>query len=200
MVRKTDSCAGFTLIETMVSVGVMALVMGALYVLTVSLTQTAKMQDAKATGQDEVRNAMLRIVRELRGASGQSIAWNQLPASHIWYRVAEDTDGNGTAVDQGCNLELGPFRVLGVDFDDVNNDDLYASQVVLGARNSTQVIANGLSTEIVDANSEIGRGTDGFWIEQWGAGLRVTLRARRRPEPNTPEVVVTLTEVVNPRN
>ena len=190
--------SGFTLLEMVISIAILTTVLGILYTLTASLGRAAAAQEAKVTIQDEARTAMLTITRELRQAANSTIDRTAMPASVVAYRVADDMDGNGTAVDVGGDLELTPVRLLTVDFTDLNNDGLTLTQLVLSDRSGVRSVTTGLApTSITQGDIPL---TEGFRVEPWGAGVRVTIRTERHGDPNDEPVVTELSEVILPRN
>ena len=202
---------GMTLIELMIVVAILASVLGLLFVLGDNLQRSVAAQEAKVTTQDDVRLAMQRIMLELRQSARASITWNTMPNSAITYQRAEDLDGNGTAVDIGGFLELGPQRTIQRDVNDANGDGRTTTQLVMIEGAVATVLANGLlEDEDVNANGILEASEDingngalerGVWFEPFGVGgVRITLQAQRSPGPRNPVMTSQLVEIVVPRN
>lgn len=201
---------GFTLLELMISIAVLTLVTGALYAASMTLTRAARSQEAKTTTIDNAQNGMLLMVRNIRQADSASINWSALPGPVLAYRTPEDLDGNGTAVDIGVELELGPVRTLTRDTADLNGDGVTDSQLVLVEAGQVRVITNGLlPDEDVNLNDVLDTGEDtngngvldhGLWFEQSGSGVRITLQAQEATSPQGGLVRTSLLENVIPRN
>jgi len=186
---------GFTLLEVMVSTAILGIVMGMLYVLSLSVAQGVATQDASVTAQDEARNAIMQIVREVRQAASGTVNWAALPGGSVTYRIAEDIDGNGTAVDIGGALELTAPRTLSLDIQDLNGDGLRGNQLILNTGQQIMVLANNVWIEPGSTPP-----SGGFLVEPWGNGLRFTLITQGFAGPNTTSIRTTLREVVVPRN
>ncbi|MBI2435003.1 MAG: prepilin-type N-terminal cleavage/methylation domain-containing protein [Candidatus Hydrogenedentes bacterium] len=75
--------AGMTLMEVMMAVAIFTIVMGALFAITLSIGDTARVQDAKLVTNDEARRALQQLVPELRQAASLSINWTALPGQSI---------------------------------------------------------------------------------------------------------------------
>jgi len=142
---------GFTLLELMVSIAVLTLVTGALYAASMTLTHAATSQEAKTTTIDNAKTGMLLMIRDIRQGDSASVDWGSLPGPVLAYRAATDLDGNGTAVDIGVELELGPTRTLTRDINDLNGDGVTDTQLVLVEAGQARVITNGLLPD-EDAN------------------------------------------------
>ncbi len=201
---------GMTLIELMIVVAILTSVLGLLFLLGDNLQQSVAARETKVATQDDVRVAMQRIMLELRQSARASIPWNTLPGETISYQRAEDLDGNGTAVDIGGFLELGPQRTIQRDVNDANGDGRTTTQLVVIEGANATVLANGLlENEDANANGVLDAGEDennngvlerGVWFESVGTGLRITLQAQRLPGPRSQVVTSQLTEIVVPRN
>ncbi len=180
---------GFTLIEVMISVAILTVVGGILFVLSLSMAQSSQVQEARITSVDDARGAMFIVIRELRQASMASINWNDLPGEQIEYRVAQDISGNGVAVDSSVRLELSDIRMIQRDSDDQSDDGVTDTQLVLVDGNNVRVLANGLLP-----------GEGGVWFERADeGGVRVQIATERRGPGGTP-IRAVLTETVVPRN
>jgi prepilin-type N-terminal cleavage/methylation domain-containing protein len=201
---------GFTLLELTVSMAVLTMVMGVLFALATGLAQSTKLQQAKITADDDARNAMMFLVRDIRQASSSSIPPGTLPGSVLFYQVADDVDGNGTAVGVGGNLELSPMRTLMRDLADINGDGLTDTQLVMVEGTEARVVGNGLLPDEdinndgvldpgEDANSN-GRLERGLWFEQAGRGIRITVQTQRLADPRGLQLSSSLIETVVPRN
>ncbi len=191
--------AGFTLIETMIAISVLSLVAGTIFLLSTSTRDAALAQEAKLNAQDQVRNAMMQIVRELRQAATASINWNELPGPAITYRLPRDLDGNGIPVDSVGNLELSPVRAIGRDTNDLNNDGVTDTQLVLSEDDVfVRVLGNRLLVDR-DVNGD-GQLERGIWFERAGAGVRVTIRAEVPAGAQGLVMSSQIQETVFPRN
>ncbi len=190
---------GFTLIEVTVAIALLSIVMGGIFLLAGSLGDATGAQEAKLTTQDQARNAMMLIVRDLRQASAASINWNELPGPSVRYRTPVDLSGNGVPVDSGGSLELSPPRIIGRDTDDANNDGVTERQLVL---TQDGVFVRVLANQLLDDRDVNGDGQleRGVWFEPVGQAVRVTIAAEMRAAPNAPPIISRLTETVFPRN
>lgn len=205
-----STAKGFTLLELMVSVSVLTLISAVLFMVAANLGAVAQSQEARVSSQDQARNAMMRVTREIRNASRASIDMATLPGPSLTFQKAADLDGNGTAVDVGGFLELGPVTTIGRDLNDANNDGLTTTQLILSDPNGVRVLANGLVPDedmdadgLLDANEDAnGNGAldRGIWFEPVGTGIRVTLQIRQRSSTRGYEMDAMLTEIVTPRN
>jgi len=135
---------GMTLIELTMTVGLMTIVMGALFTLSLSLNDTVQNYNATITATDEARRALQILIPRLSHASRQSVNWNELPGNILRFRMPTDLDGNGTCVDAGGNLELGNVVTIQRDTQDANNDGLTDNQLVMIQGNNVTVLANHL--------------------------------------------------------
>lgn len=184
---------GMTLLEVMMAVGIFSIVMGTLFGLAFAFNDTARVQEVKLYTQDDARQALEFMVKDLRQAARSSINWASLPSSTLSYRIAEDVDGNGVAVNANGNLELGSIRTLGRDTTDLNQDGKTQTQLVFTRNGTTRVLANSLSPENGPTNY-------GIRFEPWGTnGIRIqlqTMGTTRRGQP----IRTSLSAVVFPRN
>ncbi|MGC8737027.1 MAG: PilW family protein [Candidatus Hydrogenedens sp.] len=135
---------GMTLIELTMTVGLMAIVMGALFTLSLSLTDTVQNYNATMTATDEARRALQILIPRLSHASRQTVNWNELPGTVLRFRMPTDLDGNGTCVDVSGNLELGNVVTVQRDTQDANNDGMTDNQLVMIQGNNVTVLANHL--------------------------------------------------------
>lgn len=201
--------AGFTLLEVMASVAILTIVTGMLFMLANTLNVSAASQEAKIAAQDEARQGMELVVGQLRQAAGSSLV-GPFPGPSISYRVADDVDGNGSAVNASGNLELGPVRTIRRDTTDINGDGLTVTQLVRVEGATARVITNGLlPNEDINNNNVLDGGEDanangvldrGLWFEPEGSGVRITIQAQRRVGRDRLFMNSTLTEIVIPRN
>jgi prepilin-type N-terminal cleavage/methylation domain-containing protein len=201
--------AGFTLLEVMASVAILSIVTGILFVLADSLNRSAVAQEAKISAQDEARVGMELVVTQLRQAAASSLV-GPFPGPSLTFRAADDVDGNGSAVDEGGNLELGPARTIRRDTTDAYPDGQTVTQLVLANANGARVLTNGLlPNEDVNNNNALDAGEDvnrngrldrGIWFERVNQGIRVTVQTQHRAGLNGPFMNSTLTEIVVPRN
>jgi len=196
-----------TLIEVMVALSILTIVMGMLFQLAVGLGDTAQVQEIKATSSDEARKAMIYLTRDLRQAAAGTITG--APGATITYRMATDLDGNGSAVDVGCTLELGNIRTIRRDSEDLNGDGMTNGQLVVTDGDRVQVLANDLlEDEDTNGNSVLDPGEDanlngvldrGVWFERSGNAVRVTIQTQGRSRRGH-LLTSRLSETVFPRN
>ena len=183
---------GMTLLEIMVATTILTLVLGSLFTVGQSLSETTKVQNARITAGDDARRGMQFLVKELRQASRQSIAWGDLPTSTLSYRVPVDADGNGSAVDVNGNVEFSDPRTIQVDTDDLNGDGMTTTQLILIDGTTVRVLANNLMTASQAAS------TGGIVFAQSGSGLEISIAteasAGKRMMPSG------FSETVVPRN
>lgn len=187
--------AGFTLLEVMISVTILTIVLGVLYTLALGMARSVTVEEAKMAAQDEARQALQFAIRDLRQAAGQSLTRDILPGPAIGYRVADDVDGNGTAVDVGGNLELSGVRFLSLDTEDLNGDGL-TNQLILNDAGTVRVLANNVLPTDVNSPPE----QRGFWVEPWNQGVRITVTTQFRAGNSGHLIRSSYSEVVVPRN
>jgi len=198
---------GMTLIEVMMAVSILTVVLGALFTMSTSLTDTAQVQQGLANAHDQARKGLQIIVKDLRQAA--NFSFTHMPAQAILYRVAYDEDGNGTAVDVGGNLELSTPRILFRDYIDLNQDGILQDQLIMIGGNSIRVLAKNLAPdEDVNFDGVLNPGEDlngngrldhGIWFERSGSGIRVTIDVQWTSRRGRP-LIASLSEVVVPRN
>jgi prepilin-type N-terminal cleavage/methylation domain-containing protein len=201
---------GMTLLEVMISLTIFTVVMGMLFLISTTLSSASASQDARTYTQDEARNAMQVIIRELRQAQSSSINWAGLPAARITYRVATDVDGNGTAVNAGGFLEVSAVHTIGPDTTDLNHDGRTTTQLIFNDGVRTMVLSNDLLVnEDANNNGALDANEDrngnkvldrGIWFQASGTGIQVLLQTQRRPTVRSAFVNSTLRETVIPRN
>ena len=205
----TDT-AGLTMLEVIMAVAILTIVTGALFAIALSIGDTARVQDIKATTNDEARRALQQLVPELRQAARASINWDALPGQVITYQIATDLDGNGSAVNAAGQLELSAPRTVQRDVDDANGDGFTDTQLVLISGDMVRVLANDLApeNETLGADGVFGPDQDlngngrldrGFWIEPRDGGLEISIQAQEVTRRNQ-SLSTMLTEFVVPRN
>jgi prepilin-type N-terminal cleavage/methylation domain-containing protein len=202
---------GFTMIEMMIALAIFSVVMLMLLTLSLSMGSAARLQDAKITTQDDARNGMMVLTRNVRQASRTSINWGALPNSTISYQVAMDNDANGFAVDSNNDLEVGPVITVGIDNADLNNDGETTSQLVWSDGARVDVLVNGLmdTTEDANGNNVLDAGEDtngngdldqGLLVQTIGSGVLITIQTQRPVDASGTNVTSKFTEFVVPRN
>jgi prepilin-type N-terminal cleavage/methylation domain-containing protein len=201
---------GLTLIELMIVMAILTSVLGVLFLLSNNLQQSVAFQEARVETQDNVREGMMLLIRELRQSGQTSINWNALPGAILTYRRAEDLDGNGTPTDVGGYLELGPQRTIQRDTADANGDGVTDAQLIVTDGTTVRVVANGiLINEDANNNGLLDAGEDGnfngvldrgLWFERVGNSVQITLQAQETPGVRSPVVTSRLVEFVTPRN
>ena len=196
--------------EVTVSVAILMIITGGLFTFSVMMGRTARAQESKIITADDTRQAMIYSIRELRQAANASINWGSLPASSVSYRIANDINGNGVAVDANGRIELTGLRTIQRDTEDLNNDGMTNAQAVLVNNNDIIVIANNLiEDEDLNANNNLDPGEDrnangrldrGLRFEQAGRGIRITVQTESQSSPQDWLMMSELVEVVVPRN
>tara|TARA_R110001592_G_scaffold183220_4_gene426850 strand:- start:537 stop:1100 length:564 start_codon:yes stop_codon:yes gene_type:complete len=187
----------------MMAMSILSIVMGVLFTLSISIGDTAKLQDVNVVNNDEARRAMIAVVPRLRQAQTASINTGSLPGDVLTFRMPSDIDGNGTAVNVSGALEIGDLITLQRDVDDVNNDGVSSEQLIMTVGNTVQVLANQLSPDAgpgpVADGATPGENTAGFWVEEENGGIRLTIRTQGKSRRGT-LIRQQFTELVNPRN
>lgn len=205
--QKNTRSLGFTLLETMLVVSIVVIVIGSLSGMAIGLGDTARVQGIKTDSGYQARRGMIYIVRDLRHAALSTV--NGAPGALITYQVADDIDGNGTAVNISGDLELSPVRTIGRDMDDANGDGLTDDQVVMVNEDGVDVMASDVlpnednnGNGILDAGEDInGNGIldRGIWFDRTGNLIEVTIQTGA-PTRRGRMITFNLTEVVRPRN
>lgn len=198
---------GFTLLEMMMTVGLMGVVIGSLVALSVALGDTVRNYNETINATSEARRALYMLVPRLSHASRNSINWSQLPGSVLTFRMPTDLDGNGTCASIEGTLELGEVITVQRDLEDLNNDGLTGTQLVMVQGDNVVVVANNIyfppepgtsDTNFTDLNQN-GRWDRGFAVIPSGNGLRIVIdtvgHSRQRQE-----FVLHFEETVVPRN
>ncbi len=203
---------GMTLLEIMFVVAILTIVMGAIFGLSITLSDTANERQLKALTQDEVRKGTTMLVRDLHQASRASLSG--LPASEISYQIALDLDGNGTAVDNSGNLELSDTRTVERDNNDLNGDGITNQLILDDGNGNFQVLANNLiPDEDTNGNAVLDDGEDanfngrldrGIWFERIGNNVQLTIQTQAQARSKGPKgghfLTSTMVEIVSPRN
>lgn len=194
---------GVTLLEVMFSMAILTAVMGVLFSLSLGIGDTARIQEVKATSNDEARRALLAVVPRLRQAQGTSVNTAEMPGDVLKFNMADDMDGNGTAVNVSGNLEVGSLVTIQRDVDDVNQDGVGAEQLIMTQGETVTVLANKLSPDAGPApvadGVEPAPNTAGFWVEEQAGGVLVTIRTQGTSRQGH-VIRQQFTELVNPRN
>lgn len=201
---------GFTLIETMMAVAIFTVVMGALVTMSISFGNSVEVQSIKSMGNDETRAVVMRLVPELRMADMQSINWDELPGPTLTYRIPEDIDGNGLAVDGTNSVEWSAEHTISRDTDDLNEDGLTDTQLIHNDGNTITVLANYIreDNEGTDENGDFTAAQDtngngiqdvGIYFEAWGNGLMMTIQSGDETRLGH-DIPVRLREIIYPRN
>lgn len=190
---------GMTLLEVMMAVAIFTLVMGVLFGLSISFSDAAGVQQAETVSNEEARRALQRLVPMVRSGAEGSFNWGNLPGHTLTFQPADDTDGNGTAVDVQGDLELGEEVTVQPDFDDENGDGVTDRQLVLLRGDDVIVLANNLTPEsgVVDAQGV--PAIRGFWVEARDGGVDITIQTESTNRSRRP-FRTALTEFVVPRN
>ncbi len=183
---------GMTLLEITIAMAILSIVVGTLYTLSISLGDAATMQQLRASSHDEARRALYFMTRELRQSSVST--FSSLPANSLDYRVVDDIDGNGTAVDVNGNVEFGPQRKLTRDFDDANSDGISDRQLVMIQGDAVRVIANDLVPYDSQASED-----PGLWFDLVDNSLQIQIETQGTTRRGRP-INASLSVVVVPRN
>lgn len=194
----------------MISVSILTVVGGLLLLLVMGVGRAARVQEAQVTTQDDARSAMRTLEREVREAARSSINWANLPGRTLTFRQAEDVDGNGTAVDVGINLELGPVVQVFIDTADLNGDRQTTSQLLMVEGNRITVLASDIrpdedanNNNVLDAGEDRdnnGRLDRGVLFAPRGTGIVMQIQTQRRSDPQGPLIRSELQQIVVPRN
>jgi len=205
--RRASARLGLTLLELTIVMGILSVAVAVLLRVSLGVGDTGNLLQTQAACQDEARQAIIAISKELRQAALETLS--TLPAAKIQYRIATDLDGNGAAVDGNSRIELSPLHSLRRDVSDSNLDGIVSSQLVLTTPTSTRVLANALvPDEDVNGNGKLDSGEDtdgngildhGVWFELLGPAVKVTVQIQGMTRDKH-SITVTQTETVQPRN
>jgi len=166
---------GFTLLEVTFVVAIFTIVMGVVFTMAISFSDSAQMQNFRVTSNDAARRVVMELLPELRQAARTSINWTSLPGSTISYRVPVDSDGNGTAVNQNGKIELGSAITVGPDTTDVNKDGVGAEQLLRSVGNTTTVLLSDLAVNTTVSNANGVTQVRGIWFAPRGNGIDVSV-------------------------
>lgn len=201
--RNRISQRGVTLIELMMAMSILTVVMGVLFTLSISIGDTAKLQDVKVVNNDEARRALQAVVPRLRQAQFSSVNTGEMPGDVLRFQMPADLDGNGTAVNISGDLELGNPVTIQRDVDDANEDGVTDTQLVMISGDTVTVLANQLSPDPRPAPVQVGEiapeNNAGFWVEQQNGGILLTIRTQGESRRGT-LIRQQFTELVDPRN
>jgi len=204
---------GFTMIELMVSITALAVVLTMLYGAAATMANLAGTQDSLVMLNQEARQAMNTITRNLRMATTASVVTpdggggfaplTNVPVTQLQYRRVADMDGNGVALNQDMTLGLTQPFLITRDVNDANGDGRTLTQLVRIDQNTgavVEVLANHVSP-VVATGDFYDASNGGVLFRALGGGaIQVTLIMRHQPSPTSPMMVVRLDEVVTPRN
>lgn len=186
------------------AMSILTVVMGVLFSLSISIGDTAKLQDVKVSNNDDARRALMNVVPRFRQAESTTINTADLPGDVLTFRMPSDVDGNGTAVNVSGDLEIGDLVTIQRDTDDVNGDGLTNEQLLMTIGDAAPVVlANTLSPDagpapVADGEEEP-ENTAGFWVEQQRGGYLLTIRTQGETRRGT-LIRQQFTELVKPRN
>jgi prepilin-type N-terminal cleavage/methylation domain-containing protein len=193
------SRSGFSLFEMMVVMAIMALVMGVLVALSLSIGRTASAQRARIRAAEEARSAMQTLASRVRLASAASVNMDiPLPGDVLTFNSAADLDGNGTAVDVNGRLELGPTITVQPDTTDLNGDGRTATQLVMVQGTTVRVLCNSLPPDSAVKTNGVPL-VRGFWVAWLNGGVSITIQTEAKDNRGQ-AYHVSLTELVVPRN
>lgn len=196
---KRMNSRGVTLLELAAAVAIFSIVMAVLYTIAIGFVNASEMQDVMITTNDEVRRAMLVIVPRIRQAARNSINWGNLPGDNITFRMADDVDGNGFAVDQSGRLELSAPITIQRDVNDANGDGITMAQLVMIQGGEVRVLANRVMEGVAAGGGIVPPAGVGFWVAPRNGGLDITIRANDRTVRGM-QFNTTMTEFIMPRN
>ncbi len=205
--KKTKHITGMTLVELVMTVGLMTIVMGALFAMSLSLSDTVQVYNATISATDEARRALYFIIPRLSQASRQTINMNELPGDVLVFRMPTDLDGNGTCVDVNGTLELGTPVTIRRDTEDLNGDGITNTQLIMIQGDNITVVANNIFSppeqenpdgSFNDTNNN-GRLDRGFMVIPEGNSLRVIIDTVGRTRRGH-DLVIHIEERVTPRN
>ena len=192
-----------TLLELMMAMSILTVVMGVLFTLSISIGDTAKLQDVKVVNNDEARRALQAVVPRLRHAQRSSINTGDFPGDVLQFQMPTDLDGNGTAVNISGDLELGDVVTIQRDVNDANEDGVTNTQLVMISGNTVTVLANHLAPdagpEPVEDGAVAPENNAGFWVEEQNGGILLTIRTQGESRRGT-LIRQQFTELVDPRN
>lgn len=201
--RNKVSQRGVTLLELMMAMSILTVVMGILFTLSISIGDTAKLQDVKVVNNDEARRALQAVVPRLRHAQYASVNTAEMPGDVLRFQMPADLDGNGTAVNISGELELGNPVTIQRDVNDANEDGVTHTQLVMISGNEVTVLANQLSPDAGPEPVEVGEiapeNNAGFWVEEQNGGILLTIRTQGESRRGT-LIRQQFTELVDPRN
>ena len=198
---------GFSLIELMITCALMSTIFVLFVSATFNLRDTTGAIEGRGAATEGARAAMYSLSRELGQASAASLT--PLPGGGIGYRIIEDLDGDGTALDASGNVELGTVRTIQLDANDANRDGIREAQLVLLSDGNVRVIANNLAGgEDANANGNLDPGEDldgdgqideGLMLQIEEGGVRIHLATKVRGiGPGA--AAIAFTEFVGARN
>jgi prepilin-type N-terminal cleavage/methylation domain-containing protein len=194
---------GMTLLELMMAMSIMTVVMGVLFTLSISIGDTAKLQNVRVQNNDDARRALIAVVPRLRQAQSASINTGDFPGDVLSFRMPADLDGNGTAVDINAELETGDLVTIQRDVDDLNLDGLSNEQLIMIDGDTIAVLANNLAPDTgpvpVPEGEVPPENRAGFWVEQQSGGILMTIRTQGETRRGT-LIRQQFTELVDPRN
>lgn len=198
-----QSRAGMTLLELTFVMAIMTVVMGILFSLSLSIGDTARIQDVKVTANDEGRRALLSLIPRLRQAQRVSINTLQMPTDILVFRMARDLDGNGLAVNALNQLELGEPITVMRDSDDLNGDGVTMTQLIMIDGDTITVLANNLSPDPgpppVEVDAAPPENHAGFWVDEIDGRIAVTIRTQGKTRRGH-VLRQQFTQLVEPRN
>lgn len=208
---------GMTLMEVMFATAIFTIVMASIFSFSLVFSDTSEIYRIQSENNDQIRQAMDFIVKDLHQAVKGSINWSALPGRVLTYSVPSDLDGNGVPVSNTFTVESSPLRTIQCDVSDVNGDTFTTTQLVWitpGAAQPYQVLANGL-TELAespatdgtfgpsqDTNTN-GRMDNGIWFEAVSGGVRITIETEgktRKTGGQAGSILTQYQETVIPRN
>ncbi len=201
---------GMTLLELMIAMAIMTVVMGMWFSLMLGMSRAADIQVSKTTIDDDVRIAALRMIRDLRQATEASVAISGDGSDVLTYQIPVDADGNGIPLNAELKLELSPERVLMRDVDDLNEDGIAESQLILFTDDKIIVLANNLlPSEDSDGDGVLGVTEDtngngvldpGLRFEWLADGIHVVIQSGQKVAPHGIDTISSIEQTIVPRN
>jgi len=174
--------AGMTLLETMVAVSIFTVIMGVIFTMSLGINNVSKLQESQVRTSESGRNALMRVASEIRQAQRLDVNNNNVfPSATLKYRLAQDTDGNGTAVNRNGTIELGNQRTIKADTDDLNRDGITSKQLIIADGNTVVAVLCNNLCPLTETNADTngnGRLDRGFYVFNSGGTLSISIQTQ----------------------
>lgn len=179
---KTRMNAGMTLLETMVAVSIFTVIMGVIFTMSLGIGNVSRLQESQVRTSESGRNALMRVASEIRQAQRLDISNNNvLPAATLKYRLAQDVDGNGTAVNRNGTIELSAQRTIKADTDDLNRDGITSKQLIIAQGTTVLAVLCNNLCPLTETNADTngnGRLDRGFYVFSSGGTLSISIQTQ----------------------